>query len=89
MREYLLRALGLLQARRCTAPACACPQALLFVWRKGRQMHWELRTQAGETREGVAPNEDEARRFAATTLHELGLERMRTVYGRPVEVPRA
>lgn len=89
MREYLLRVLGLLQTRRCSAPVCACPQALLFVWRKGRRVHWELRTQDGQIRQGAARDEDEMRRFAATTLHELGLERMRVVPGRPVEVPRA
>ena len=89
---------GRLQARQCTAPACCCPHALLFVWHEGRatfkggwrdRVFWELRTREGRRFQGSAPSDDEAKRFGAVTLNDQGLQRMRVIFGRPVEVPRA
>jgi hypothetical protein len=86
---FYLRLWGLMQGYECGRPVatCLCTQALLFVWPAGKTIHWELRTKGGKREEGGAPNEEEAKRFAATALVDLGLQRVRLVWGRPVEVP--
>ena len=88
-RSYWLTALGRLQVRECKAPVCMCPHAILFVWRAGRKVHYELRIRTGKRHQGGAETEPDALRFAGTTLLEQGLERFRVVHGRPTEVPNA
>lgn len=90
-----LRILGLIQSKQCVAPACCCPHGLLFVWREPQRgpvpwrVAWVLHTRDGQRHLGGAKTEDEAVRFADATLREQGLQRMRVIHGRPVEVPRA
>jgi hypothetical protein len=78
-----------LQEQQCQLPACMCPQALLFVWPVGRTREYELRTRDGKRFEGSAGDDQEAVRFAGVTLVDQGLRRMRVVFARPQEVPRA
>lgn len=78
-----------LTVQRCLAPRCMCPQGLLFVWGRRPRVHYELRITDGNRFPGGAPTEGDAVKFAAATLAELGLDRLRVVYRQPVEVPRA
>lgn len=85
--------LGLLQAEQCRAPGCCCPHGILFVWHERKsslvRVCWELRSRDGRRFEGAAKDDADAARFGLATAEEHGLQRMRQVHGRPVEVARA